>query len=157
MTFSIFAILISQSVLGKIGYHQSFEDDMEIEVIEAFSDNAYDYRGGYGNVYNTWFPYQTLADCEELCRASATCVTATYEKDSSEGGWAGQLHGKCHLNYGTPKIVPNTNEDDPTRMTITKKDKGRLSFDQSQFVNMDLKRDTSGLVLDKLKIISSSL
>ena len=138
MTFGIFSILTCQSVLGKIGYHQSFEDDMEIEVIEADNDGAFDYRGGYANIYNNWFPYQTLADCEELCRESPTCVTATYEKDSSEGGDLGQLHGKCHLNSGTPKVVPNQNEDDPTRMTITKKDSGRLSFEQSQFVNMDL-------------------
>lgn len=104
---------------------------MEIEVIEPVDDGTYDYRGGYGGVYNTWFPYQTLADCEELCRLSATCVTATYEKDSSEGGDMGQLHGKCHLNSGTPKVVPNQNEDDPTRMTITKRDTGRLSFEQT--------------------------
>ena len=113
MAFAILATVTCKSVSGKIRYHQRFATDMQIEVVTPS-------HAGYG--HNNWFPYLTLADCEALCQASPTCVTATHEfyKARISLETFDEYHGKCSLNSGTPTAALNK----PERMLITKRDSG---------------------------------
>ena len=117
MAFDILATVTYQSVSGKVGYHQRFATDMTIEVVQTA-------HAGYPQ--NNWFPYLTLADCEALCQASPTCVTATYEfdKDRISLETFPTYHGTCSLNSGTPTVILRQNMHEPTRMTIIKRDSG---------------------------------
>ena len=113
---------------GKIGYYQSFDDSKEFEKYTPPNDGWYDYRMCWDEgCWKNWYPYFTLFDCEEKCRTTPECVTATYKKDSKFPGGGksprATLHGDCHMNYGTTDIVPDRN-DDYTQMTITKRDAG---------------------------------
>ena len=95
-------------ITGKIGYHESFATDMEIERTEkektggfrplinfdsSSGDHAFDIMSalpiGSGTgvekfaAYNNWFPYYTLMDCEAACRAHPRCKTATYIQEDT--------------------------------------------------------------------------
>ena len=95
-------------ITGKIGYHESFATDMEIERTEkeetggfrplisfdsSSGDHAFDIMSalpiGSGTgvekfvAYNNWFPYYTLMDCEAACRADPRCKTATYIQEDT--------------------------------------------------------------------------
>ena len=157
-----FVNLTCQSVSAKIGYNQiitptyignwsplknwpgAFKSG--IEEIRTTDDGTWGwarYAGDNIYVHNNWLPYLTLADCEEYCRASSTCVNAMYEYDVP--AWAPpmvgpNLHGTCFLNSGLPgtnglpKVFPKMDPGETsqatssnqvaTRMTITKSDKG---------------------------------
>ena len=99
---------------------------MTIEVIQTA-------HAGYPQ--NNWFPYLTLADCEALCQASPTCVTATYEfdKDRISLETFPTYHGTCSLNSGTPTVILRQNMHEPTRMTIIKRDSGMFDWSIQKF------------------------
>ena len=148
-------ILTCQSVSAKIGYYQRITANfapspielLGLEKIEPTDDGTFNNAAIYGT-YNNWFPYLTLADCEELCRASSTCVNAMYEFNvpgymTKWGPAPPKYHGVCFLNSGLPgtnglpKVFPKQdpgetrlpdkgNSQLATRMTITKSDKGRF-------------------------------
>ena len=136
-------ILTCQSVSAKIGYYQRITanwvpspiESLGLEIIEPTNDGTFGAAHDPNRYqYNNWHPYLTLADCEELCRASSTCVNAMYEYNKP-GRRAGpavnppKYHGSCFLNSGKPgmpRVFVKQDANEATRMTITKSDKGRF-------------------------------